>query len=535
MVWLFHVMAKMYPPNITPSAPSSERKVWDRLQEIDGIIVFHSLTWQGKRGKGKSDGEADFVILFPGKGVIVIEVKGGEISIEEGTWKTVDRHRVKHDIKDPFNQAKDSKFALLSFLRKHNVNTLKVPIVHAVIFPDITINDQLAINAPAELIIDRAGLQRLQNRLIEVFKYWQTKSGATLEQCNEIASLLAPSRNIKRLLSDRLKQCEEEIIELTKQQYTILYSLQKSNKAMIYGSAGTGKTILAVEKAKQLSSIGFKVLFLCYNELLANQLANQITQHNISIFTYHKLLSLICRENGSKLYLPNDEELADFAIEQFTNQQGSKHLYDAIIIDEVQDFRMDWLESVNLLVEDNYTTYYFGDSNQELYDRYWKCPQGFTEFVLSTNCRNTKQIGTFVSKILGNEVLYRPVEGPDPSFITVKRKSDFLPFTCNLLESLIEDECLEPEDITILCDERWLIEELRQHIICDYSIGNIGCNGIQSETIRRFKGLESNFIILVLTQNAVEKPALTYVGASRAKAGLYVLGCQKTISSFKSL
>ena len=89
-------MARMFPSRFPDGAPGSERKVYNALSKLDGDwTVFHSVAWQGMRGNRQGDGEADFVVAHPAKGLFIIEVKGGNITLENGQWSTTNRKTKK--------------------------------------------------------------------------------------------------------------------------------------------------------------------------------------------------------------------------------------------------------------------------------------------------------------------------------------------------------------------------------------------------------------------------------------------------------
>ena len=71
----------------------SEQRVANALKRLPGgWIVLHHVSWQSKRGGKQGDGEADFLLLHPNKGMLVIEVKGGGIDVAAGRWFTTNRH-----------------------------------------------------------------------------------------------------------------------------------------------------------------------------------------------------------------------------------------------------------------------------------------------------------------------------------------------------------------------------------------------------------------------------------------------------------
>src|SRR5215469_3997220 len=100
------------------AVPDSEAKVAQALSSLnENWTVMHNVTWQSIRAGREGDGEADFVLLHPKYGMIVLEVKGGGIETANGLWTTQNRYGETSPIKNPFDQAKDSKYALSEYLK----------------------------------------------------------------------------------------------------------------------------------------------------------------------------------------------------------------------------------------------------------------------------------------------------------------------------------------------------------------------------------------------------------------------------------
>src|SRR3712207_2803593 len=99
-------MALRFPSSLHDAVPPSEVRTYEALSALDDTWrLFHSVVWQGLRHGRQADGEADFVLMNPRYGIIVLEVKGGRVEVEGGTWYSVDRDNAKHRIKNPFTQA----------------------------------------------------------------------------------------------------------------------------------------------------------------------------------------------------------------------------------------------------------------------------------------------------------------------------------------------------------------------------------------------------------------------------------------------
>ncbi len=66
---------------------------------------------------------------------------------------------------------------------------------------------------------------------------------------------------------------------------------------------------------------------------------------------------------------------------------------------------------------------------------------------------------------------------------------------------------------------------LRDRTVGSFSLGKWGGKGFAVETVRRFKGLESQAVVLVLEPGEInELQLLAYVGTSRARTVLSVVG-----------
>ena len=139
----------MRPPHFRQRAEADVyRACRDHLP--DDIVVFFDMHIL-HRGKRVHEGEADFVVLDPGRGILVLEVKGGGIGYDPATrtWTFRNRHRVVETIDDPFRQASTNKHVLLDMLRGHPRGLRhRVVAGHAVLFPDLTRRDLAALHLP---------------------------------------------------------------------------------------------------------------------------------------------------------------------------------------------------------------------------------------------------------------------------------------------------------------------------------------------------------------------------------------------------
>ena len=298
-------MARLFPDHpLKGSLSNAERKVFYSLKDLlpEKYTVLHSIPIYHRSLDTDIllDGEIDFIVIYPEKGMIVIEVKGGGIGFDAKTakWSSISFDGSIHEIKNPYEQGKNYLYALRrDLIRNPSTSNFKIPCGHAVWFPDIDLADKkLGISVELQNItLDRNDLPRAQKAIERLFTDCLgekniKKTGSAWVKA--LVHYLAPSWEIRISLSSALKEDEKVFHEATVSQYRVLSLLQRYNRALICGPAGTGKTFLALEKARRLAEndSNFKVLLVCFNIRLAENLRACLEDfENIDVYHFHGL------------------------------------------------------------------------------------------------------------------------------------------------------------------------------------------------------------------------------------------------------
>jgi hypothetical protein len=359
------------------------------------------------------------------------------------------------------------------------------------------------------------------------------------------------SRQYRVPLSQLLEEDERKIIELTNQQYGLLGLLGRRRRVAIAGCAGSGKTLIAFEKARQLALSGREVLFTCFNRSLAGYLRESMdVPQGLEIRHYHAYCSDLVSSAGRT---PPPEIAADTkahakwlaatAAEVLATTGGS---LDAVIVDEGQDFEPGWFETLQAALTEGIEGlfYVFYDDNQRLYSQAG-IPGWFGEpYELTVNCRNTERIGQLVKGLYqGGEMTLSSVQGRDVVYGTYgdDGPSQAVPRLNDMLRNLRKAGA-RPEDIVVLGPRRdgpiWQRRDYEEWRL--YSRSEEDGN-VFYDTIHSFKGQDSRVVILVeleLAGKAVaDDPAkfdeLLYVGCSRATTQLVVIGPTTLVNRLK--
>jgi superfamily I DNA/RNA helicase len=326
----------------------------------------------------------------------------------------------------------------------------------------------------------------------------------------------------------------------------ILDLLSRQRRALISGCAGSGKTTLAAEKASRLAEQGFQVLFVCFNKSLATHLRKRLTSstNKLRVYHFHGLCIQLARQASILPQAPSiqDEEqqqvyfehqLPDALVQAVDKLIGVR--YDAIIVDEGQDFREEWLIALMMLLHDpdGGIFYLFYDDNQRLYNRSNNFPLDTPPYPLTVNCRTTQQIHKqIVSLYEGNRsaLAVRGPRGRPVERVLYSDQTTFWPKLSQLLKRLVQDEQIPNDEIVILTPLRqrsWLWERPISGPIYLANKQPPGPKEIFATTIHDFKGLESPVVILVEIERWPDKlntlEALLYVACSRACNHLILL------------
>ena len=199
-----------------------EKAVYEALRTLnDQYTVFYSLSWVGINEK-RTIGEADFVVVHPDKGVLVIEVKSGEIEYKNGEWIQTNTKSGQSKRIEPYVQARKSQFELLDRLNK-NIQSFRLPMMcYAVWFPSVEIKGKFSLppEAPIEITLDKQCLNNPEKALDKTFSYWATKyRQVSLEygQFREVIDVLCPHFHVVPRLKTKIEEMEEVYIQLTKQ------------------------------------------------------------------------------------------------------------------------------------------------------------------------------------------------------------------------------------------------------------------------------------------------------------------------------
>lgn len=557
-------MARMY-PNVEPSEleHASEAEVYVALRDqlSDEYIVLHSYPWlRRRRGDALVEGEADFIIAHPSRGMLILEVKGGvEIKYEQRRWYRQTNGGPRY-FKDPFEQGRRNMHALLDIIRERTGGRLQrgdIVYGYAVVFPHMDYEALPPPHADRAIILSARHLTMMEQAIEVAFDAWTDEARPLSRGQFQtlVSDCLMPRFKIFRPVGPDIAEASERLLELTEVQAQVFEGLYAHERVLVEGVAGSGKTLLALHRALAFARAGRRTLFVCFNKDLAAWIRRQVSEDAttadyrslLMVRHFHGLAAELAAKAGIA-FAPadggrftsafwNDEvaDLMDQAIIELTMGGEEVHL-DAIVVDEGQDFCLSWwyVLTQSLLAEPDGPLYIFMDPNQSLRQEV-RLPEVelATRFELTMNCRNTRRVARASASVLELEArtFSRAPAGAAVRVLKATSQRQQKGLVMSELRRLLQREGLTPDQVVLIgpaAKENGSLSDVKS--VDDVPLVTAAGEwrdgrGVLVTTARSFKGLEADAVILYDLGgfSRLFRPEDLYVACTRAKVLLIAI------------
>lgn len=537
---------------------TGEKLVFEALKRLpDSFEVFYHIPIFFSDSNGQVfDKEIDFLVadLREGRfnGLLIIEAKSGAIRFRAESNSWTQNGEDKGDWISKLNGVKHS------FAKYFNNYLSKVEVGYCFFFS--TSQDVNQLHAPGllpEQIIDYTGCLEPEQTIINRFDILRethlSRPGDELSRFIDLKHILLKESRFVETLRSHVDLNNRTFNFLTEHQWNVFKGLRRNNCILVNGCAGSGKTMLALKYARLLDGDGNRVLFLCFNRYLANNLKQQLSaDENIFIDTFHSFAEYCIRKadplwwDSTMSGYQSAGNLGEFfsvlVPEKFLKTPAPEK-FGALIIDEGQDFEASWYSMLYSHLHPAAKVSVFMDPMQDIFNRFSHIPvysqNSFVDFELSENCRNTNQIREFINKKVGIHLLGMP-SSPNGPLVKELGYSNPIDLAVQLTEVLIDmtqPGNLRAEEIVILVNEK---ENKAIKKIASNVEGPIRLRQLISSELREpgfiyctssavFKGMEAEAVIIIdpPTLDADEDKTIRsrkvlYTQLSRAKSVLVV-------------
>ncbi|WP_309132605.1 NERD domain-containing protein [Brevibacterium sp.] len=523
------------------SHSDAEAVVWkalcEQLPEDATLVHSQRLTGHDK------DVEIDVLLLWPGVGIAVIEVKGGRVGVEDGTWITQDGRGHRNRLRvSPVEQAMIAKHTLIDYLRPR-VSALPGPISHLAVLPYTQLpGDWDQPDAPRRHLADATQLDSLAGVVSSLlrFDFDPDRHDITAPHEYVLKNLRRTNRAVENVRL-RAVTIENRADALTQEQTKLIRILRHQNRAEISGGAGSGKTYLALMKARALTQSGAKVALMCYSRGLGRFLqlfTAQWPEEDRPAFVglFHDMPVLWGAAEGSDDDSEYWEQNLPKKLKDLADERPRRELFDAIVIDEGQDFSLLWWEAVQSCLRNQVegTLYVFTDERQRIFARQGESPITMNPIQLDENLRNSEQIVAGFADLALEPPIARNGPGEEIEWIEVD-PDDSLAEADEQVESLM-DAGWNPGDIALLTTgsrhpvQREIVAAEGQSAYWDQFFA---AEDVFYGHVLGFKGLERPVVVLCI--NGFRDPDraldMLYVGMSRATTKLVIVGDTTVLDS----
>lgn len=335
----------------------AEIAVLDRLCDglSDAYTVYHSVEWTDLADADERHGEIDIIVVNQAGDLVAIEVKAGSVETAgENLFKSYAGRR-----RNVVGQISLQHSSLRARLDRAS---LAVRLLHFLVLPDARVRSD-SIRWPRERILDADQWQDLAERVrSELGPGYPAPAGPRVLDFLDDAFHVSPdvsaspgrATTASRRLSSGLADWVPRIVT-------------PSRVVRVVGTAGSGKTQVALQLLREADARGLNAGYLCFNRALADHIGRHAPV-SACVQTFLQWASRVIARGGRKLdYRQPDafERLASIAAPIVAAMQPT---LDLLVIDELQDFRPEWAElSIQRLLPDG-RLYLLEDPEQQLYE-----------------------------------------------------------------------------------------------------------------------------------------------------------------------
>ena len=541
-------MARIHPSTPGNDVSIAERRVFDRFARDlpEDWIVLHGrrVVVPSADRRPPVESEADFLVIDPARGCVVIEVKGGtDIGADAEGWFSIDSRGNRKSIKEPAAQAQRVMHTMMAYvarLRGNRMPSWERRMGWGVAFPDFEVGPSPDAGLPREMLLDRRDLESPREALERMFDAHGIERRPMGEDALRLLlDALRPCFLLMRPLAARIQQQEPAFFAMTDEQVRVVEACWQHPRLSVRGVAGSGKTFVAMELAQRLANEGQRALFLCFNAPLARRVADALDGPLVR--TFHSFVWDCAQKAGLSSRIPEkprqdyyESESPKLLLDALLALPDER--FDAVVIDEGQDFRAAWWQPIVAALRDASQSgfHVFWDPDQDLHGGGPTPGLGLFPLRLDYNCRNTRRIATYAARFATQQPKFRPESpmGDEVELVSVKDR-DAIPAAAGaLLERLVDQEGVDPKQIVVLSPlsrERSSFGsngKAGRFALADLDSPQLAPDEVRFSTVHRFKGLEAEVAVLCDVDVGEEWSGRIplHVGCSRARHYLAVVG-----------
>ena len=449
--------------NIYTLQPAGEEWFLSEIDkpEYDWVVIPNKVFKKDLRASIK-EGEIDFIVIIPNKGMVIVEVKSHKgLRLENDVFIKSDGNPLE---KDTFQQTQEQRYNLMNYIKDnfpslgYSANSCARVICapfselfpsKSTTFRDSELIGKEKLSESIHALIEKSLDEHLSN-------YSSSRTLFSTKNVESITDILfSNSYHPSKIDYEHL---EENLETFDDYQKLLVELFERNQKLLFSGYPGTGKTNILIHLANKQANEGKKVIFLCYGKVLSAKLKTfDMAHENITVEPVYEYMCDLIDEHSNNPFPSLSERIEAKFWREWADTgklqsiatdiiEENEHLrFDSLIIDEAQDILSNLRSEYNVLFFDKLlrggfkegiwaiatdeTQNIFGDFGAK-YDPYELLKEisetEFTQIPLKNNYRNTSVIGDAIFNFLKEENYYdkfNRISGSTPQFIKCDLKN----------------------------------------------------------------------------------------------------------------
>jgi len=532
-------MAKIYPSGWQELNFSS-----DASREIDTLnllsqnldnnySIYHGVHWTRLESKNFSAyGEIDFAIVGPSGKLLLIEQKSGNLEETEFGLHKKYNDKTKNVAFQITRNSNGLQHGLHKIFGKQNIY-----VENLLFCPDYIVQKMGSAGIPSERIIDATR----KTNLVEIIKSILSSEEIDTDRVKKLHLYLTDALEIVPEVSSIIGQIETLYTKLSGGLANWAQRIECNPfRLRVIGTAGSGKTQLAMSVYRDSIKSGRKPLYVCYNRPLADHIAS-IAPEGGEIATYHQLADRIAKKIGNPINYKSSKPFLEMEKVMNNYYPTLTDCFDDLIVDEGQDMSQQWADNLQRLIKPSGKAWWLEDPLQNLYSRDVVELKNWVTLKSEFNYRTPRDMLSEINLILNLKTPIEsisPIAGSPIDVVFYSDQQDLISKTTQAIDMAIEMGYKE-KNIAVLTYRGRENSSLTPYTqIGKYTLhapqqqydshGNtIYSDGdIEIDSVHRFKGRAAACIILTeidftnLDENVIRR---IFVGATRATTKLIMV------------
>jgi len=413
-----------------------------RMGLSDDFDVFHGLTWSTMHSSVQKFGELDLTVVSPQGQILILEVKAGSVYTSNGLLFKDYR---KEKPKDIGHQLGRQHGALRKRLKQANMDLVQVQ--SFLVLPDHKILS-VGLAYPRERIIDSTQMDQFCTLVRTSFPFLDGPPNRQL-----LLNFLSNEFDVVPDVGAQISNIQSSSAHLSNGLATWIPRITHDGNAFIVqATAGSGKTQLALKLLRNSALKKHRALYVCYNRPLADHMQTLAPSHT-EVATFHQHCDDYAKQHGHVPDFSNAKVYDELAKIYIADVEKLTPRFDLLVIDESQDFNLEWVEALAQEMNLDGHLYVLGDENQRLYEREAFDLAGAVRIECNENFRSPQNVVHAINRL---NLIDQPIVacsdhvGESPNFYTHDEQPGSHTAALNVCLHKLWSEGIDPSQVVLV-------------------------------------------------------------------------------------